>query len=124
MIETFEDMEVWQVSRQLVKDIYVITAAKAFGRAYALRDQIRRAAISINSNIAEGFDRGSNKEFAQFLAMSKGSAAEVRSQLYLALDLGYIEVEKFASLKGQLLKLSRQLSAFRRYLQDHPRKER
>ena len=117
-------MEVWQVSRELVKDIYTLTLDTRFERDYALRDQIRRAAISINSNIAEGLDRGSNKEFAHFLYMAKGSASEVRSQLYLALDLGYIEEGVLVTLKAKLFKLSRQLSAFITYLKNHPRKER
>ena len=86
-IERFEDIEAWKEGRGLVVDVYkLISHIKDFG----FKDQIQRAAVSITSNIAEGFDRGSNKEFIQFLIFARGSASEVKSQAYNALDLGYI----------------------------------
>ncbi len=81
-IEKFEDIDAWQKARALSKAIYSVTGNGAFSHDFGLRDQIRRAAVSIMSNIAEGFDRGSNREFTQFLYIAKGSTAEVQAQLY------------------------------------------
>jgi four helix bundle protein len=86
----FEEIGAWQKSRELTREIYKITAAGRFGRDYGLRDQIRRASVSIMSNIAEGFERSGSGEFGQFLSTAKGSAGEVRSQLYVALDQEYL----------------------------------
>ena len=85
-IERFEDIEAWKAGRDLTKSIYEITKEKRFSRDFSLLDQIRRAAVSITSNIAEGFKRGGDNEFIQALAIAKGSSGEVRSQLYVALD--------------------------------------
>ena len=85
-IERFEDLEAWKLARALNAMIYNASGAGAFSHDFALRDQIRRASISIVSNIAEGFERDGDKEFAQFLFMAKGSCGEVRAQLYLAMD--------------------------------------
>jgi four helix bundle protein len=115
-IERFEDMEVWQQARIIVKKIYSATCQGKFSRDFGLREQIQRAAVSIMSNIAEGFERGTNKEFIQFLFIAKGSAGEVRSQLYIALDLGYIENDTFNSLNADLTSISRQISGFIQYL--------
>ena len=87
---TFEEIEAWKKSRELVRAIYQATSLGAFSTDYGLRDQIRRASVSIMSNIAEGFEREGTKEFVQFLSIAKASAGEVRSQLYVALDQGYI----------------------------------
>jgi four helix bundle protein len=122
-IETFEDMEVWQQARGLVKHIYDLTSRDAFAKDFALRDQIRRASISVMSNIAEGFERSSNKEFTYFLGISKASAAEVRSQLYVAHDLKYLDDSTFQVLKEKLVSVSRQLSAFIKYLSSNSRKK-
>ncbi len=89
-ITRFEEIEAWQKARQLSAAIYKTTNAGIFSRDFGLRDQIRRAAVSVMSNIAEGFDRGGNKEFIQFLYIAKGSAAEIQAQLYVALDAGYM----------------------------------
>ena len=97
-IQRFEDIIGWQKGRALVKTVYEATYEEQFKRDFALRDQIRRASISISSNIAEGFDRGSLRAFHHFLSISQGSCAEVRTQLYLALDLGYIDDSKFTTL--------------------------
>jgi len=114
-IVKFEDIEAWNKSRELAKEIYAISNAGPFARDFGLRDQIRRASVSIMSNIAEGFERGSNKEFIQFLYIAKGSAGEVRSQLYVALDQGYIKQEIFASLSKEASEISRMISGFVSY---------
>ena len=94
----FEDIEVWKLSKQLVKDIYEITNVGVFSKDFGLRDQIRRCAVSIPSNIAEGYERKSNVEFIKFLFIAKGSAGEARTQLYLAKDIKYIEDKVFDEL--------------------------
>lgn len=114
--KTFEDINVWQCARTLVKTVYKTSGQGAFGRDYGLRDQIRRASVSIMSNIAEGFDRRSDKEFIQFLYIAKASAAEVRSQMYVAPDLDYIEDKAFQAITEELNSISRQLSGFIRHL--------
>ena len=96
--KTFEEINAWQNARVLVRDVYAVTRSGDFGKDYGLKDQIQRAAISICSNIAEGFERRGNKEFVNFLWIAKGSAAEVCSQLHNARDLGYITDEQFKSL--------------------------
>ena len=90
----FEDLGVWQDARELVKEIYSASKQRAFYRDFGLRDQIRRAATSTMSNIAEGFERGSRKEFIQFLSIAKGSNGEVRSQLYVAIGSGIRDGER------------------------------
>src|SRR4030043_274721 len=95
MISKFEELIAWQKSRELVTAIYKVTNGKELSRDFGLRDQIRRAAVSIMSNIAEGFERAGRAEFHQFLVIAKGSCAEVRSQLYIALDIGYISQAEF-----------------------------
>jgi four helix bundle protein len=115
-IERFEDIETWQRARELAKQIYKISNDGPFARDFGLRDQIRRAAVSIMSNIAEGFERGSNKEFIQFLYIAKGSAGEVRAQLYVALDQGYIDRKNFTSLNRDAAEISRMISGFITYL--------
>ena len=115
-VERFEDLHVWQAARDVVNAIYKISSAGTFSTDYALRDQIRRAAVSIPSNIAEGFSRHSNKEFIQFLFISKGSAAEAQSQLYAALDQGYIFQETFDSIYETLEVVAKQLSRLITYL--------
>jgi len=119
-IERFEDMEIWQQARSITKMIYSYSKQGAFGHDFGLRDQIKRAAVSIMSNIAEGFERGTNKEFIQFLYIAKGSAGEVRSQLYVAFDLGYIDKNTFGTIHADLLSLSKQISGFIQYLQSSP----
>ena len=91
----FEDMVIWQDGRELVRRIYAITNEGLFSKDWGLKDQIQRAAVSICSNIAEGYERSGNKEFAKFLWIAKGSAGEVSSQLYHALDNKYIDQQTF-----------------------------
>lgn len=101
---SFEDINSWQKARALNKRIYLITEEVAFKRDFDLARQIRRSSVSISSNIAEGFERNTDKEFIHFLYIAKGSAGEVRSQLYLALDLNYISAEVFMNFRLKLVK--------------------
>jgi len=116
-VERFEDLIAWQKARQLTVDIYRITAHGEFAKDYGLRDQIRRAAVSVMSNIAEGFDRGSRGEFHQFLVIAKASCAEVRSQLYVAQDVRYIDQEAFSNLNSSTGELSRIIGGLRAAVQ-------
>ncbi len=115
-IQKFEDIEAWQKARDLTQQIYVVSNDGAFARDFGLRDQIRRAAVSIMSNIAEGFDRGGHRELIQFLYIAKGSAAEVQAQLYVALDAGYLKQEQFQQLYDFAGDTSCLLGGFIRYL--------
>jgi len=115
-IEQFEDIEAWQKARELANDIYTVTNAGPFARDYGLKDQIRRASVSILSNIAEGFERGGNEEFIQFLYIAKGSCGEVRAQLYVAKDQNYITGEQFHDLASQSLHISKMIAGFITYL--------
>ena len=99
-IHRFEDVEAWQMARELAVEVYRLTLKDGFDRDYGMKDQIRRAAVSIMNNIAEGFERGSNKDFAKFLFISRGSAGEVRSLLYITKDLGYISDQEFEQCKA------------------------
>ena len=94
-IERFEDFIAWQKARKLTREIYRATNLPRFSRDFGLKDQIRRSSVSIMSNIAEGFERGRPSEFHQFLSIAKGSCAELRSQLYVALDADYISEDHF-----------------------------
>lgn len=94
-IRRFEELESWQVARTLANMVYELTKQDAFRKDFSLVDQIRRAAVSVMNNIAEGFERGSNKDFAKFLFIARGSAGEIRSMLYLAKDLKYLSEEQF-----------------------------
>lgn len=120
-IEKFEDIEAWQKARELTQEIYRITNQGSFAKDFGLRDQIRRAAVSVMSNIAEGFGRGGNKEFIQFLSTAKGSASEVQAQLYVALDAEYITKERFQQLYDLAQSSGKLIGGFIRYLQksDH-----
>ena len=112
-IRCFEDLIAWQKARQLTKEIYQITAEGVFGRDFGLRDQLRRASVSIMSNIAEGFDRGGRAEFHQFLVIAKASCAEVRCQLYVAKDADYISHDVFSKLLDNLNEVTRVVSGLR-----------
>jgi len=114
--QRFENIEAWQKARELTKAIYALSNDGQFARDFGLRDQIRRASVSIMSNIAEGFERGSNKEFIQFLYIAKGSAGEVRTQLYIAFDQAYINQETFNQLNKNVVETSRMVSGLIAYL--------
>ena len=112
-VSRFEDLIVWQKSRTLAANVYRATAEGRFARDFGLRDQIRRAAVSVMSNIAEGFGRHSRADMRHFLAMARGSAFEIRSQLYLAHDLGYVNDHEHLALHELCIEVSRMLAALR-----------
>lgn len=114
--KSFEEIESWKKARVLNKLIYTITQQDVFSRDFGLKDQIRRASVSISSNIAEGFERNTDKEFVYFLYVAKASAGEVRSQLYLANDLDYINEEEFRQLKNQVIEISKLIGGLIKYL--------
>jgi four helix bundle protein len=113
-ITRFEDIEAWQLGRELKRAIYSATQKGEFAKNYPLRDQIRRAVISITANIAEGFERGGNREFIQFLSNSKGSCGD---HLYTAVDETYLTQTDFQRLYDQAAAVGRKISAFMKYLQ-------
>ena len=115
-IKKFEDLESWKKARRLTNGIYEATASGSFTRDFGLKDQIRRASISILSNIAEGFERGGDKEFLQFLAVAKGSCWEVRAQLYIATDQGYLSQNLFERLFNEADEIGRLISGLMKYL--------
>lgn len=122
-IKRFEDLEVWQEARIIVQHVYRATSDRDYSRDLSLRDQVRRAAVSMMANIAEGFSRRSNREFVQYLFIAKASAAEVQSHLYVALDQGYVSQEQFQRLYERIDRYARQVSALITYLlsRRHPK---
>ena len=115
---SFEEILSWQKARALNAEIYKITKLnKSFNGDYSLKDQIRRASVSITSNIAEGFERQTTKEFIRFLYIAKASAGEVRSQLYVAFDVDYITKNEFEELKKKVNEVSKLISGLLKYLQ-------
>jgi four helix bundle protein len=119
-ITRFEDIRAWQTARELTRRIYAVSNQGAFARDFGLRDQMRRAAVSVMSNVAEGFESGSRAQFIRFLGHAKASAGELRAQLYVAADVGYIDRPTFDELFDLTDKCSRQLSAFISYLRRNP----
>jgi four helix bundle protein len=115
-IRKFEDLESWKKARELTNAVYGATATGTFARDFGLKDQIRRASISILSNIAEGFERGGDREFLQFLAIAKGSCGEVRAQLYVAIDQGYLSRSLFERLSNDVAEIGRLISGLMKYL--------
>jgi four helix bundle protein len=115
-ISRFEEIECWQQARVLVKYVYQATAGEAFKKDLRLTGQVQAAAVSVMSNIAEGFTRRSNREFIQFLFISLSSTAEVQSQLYVAFDLGYISENSFKLIYDQAGTTARLISNFIKYL--------
>ncbi len=113
-ISRFEDLVAWQKARELTKAVYEAIRGGAFARDFGLAGQIQRAAVSVMSNIAEGFDRGRLTEFHQFFSTAKASCAEVRSQLYVALDAGYVKAEDFEVLRSRAEEVSRIVAGLRR----------
>ena len=112
-IERFEDFLAWQKARDLTARIYQVSGEGRFERDYGLKDQMRRAAVSVMSNIAEGFERGRPSEFHQFLSMAKSSCAELRSQLYVALDVGYLSQYTFSNLLSHAEEVGRLVGGLR-----------
>jgi len=116
-VERFEDLIAWQKARELTKRIYQCTSTGSFARDYGLRDQIRRASVSVMSNIAEGFDRGSRAEFHHSLVIAKGSCAEVRSQLYIVKDINYLSGKEYKELMDLAIETSRIIGGLRSSIQ-------
>ena len=116
-VEKFEDLIVWQKAQDLAVDIYRLTSREPFCRDFGLRDQIQRAAVSVMSNIAEGFERYSRPEFRQFLSVARGSVAEVRSQLHLARSLKYVTELDFENTYSLCKDISNLIGALRKSLQ-------
>ncbi len=114
--QSFGEIEAWQKARALTQRVYVATNEGTFSRDFGLRDQIRRASVSIMSDTAEGCERSGTGEFLQFLAIAKGSAGEVRAQLYVAFDQGYLQQDVFEELLGTAAQISRMLSGLMIYL--------
>jgi four helix bundle protein len=123
-ITRFEDIEAWKTSRQLTNLIYAQGNQTGFNRDYGLRDQIRRASVSVMSNIAEGFESRTDVQFINFLGMARASAGEVRSQLYIAFDQKYITVEQFKEAYVMAETCARQIARFIKYLEANPRPRR
>lgn len=116
--ECFEEIEAWKNARVLAREVYKLTAEGPFARDFALKDQIRRAAVSVMANIAEGFDRGSDREFIRFLVYAKGSLNEVRSHIHIAHDVGLLDQAQFSHLQDLEDLTSRLLFGLIRYLKN------
>lgn len=116
-VKRFEDLVAWQKARALAIEVYRVAKEGELARDFGLRDQITRAAVSVMSNIAEGFERNSQTEFHRFLVIAKGSCAEVRSQLYLAKDIGYLNGTEFELLMSQTEEVGKYVSALRTAVQ-------
>jgi four helix bundle protein len=116
LVKNFEDLEIWKEARRLAREIYQLTRDPRFSKDFGLSTQIRRAAISVMSNIAEGFERGGNQELIQFLYVAKGSCGEVRSQLYVAADQSYVTQKNCDDLSKAFRRLSIMISNLIDYL--------
>jgi four helix bundle protein len=112
-VERFQDLIAWQKARSLTKAVYLATQKARFARDFGLSGQIQRASVSIMSNLAEGFERGNPADFHRFVGIAKGSCAEVRAQLCIALDTGYLEESEYARLNDQAEEVSRLLGGLR-----------
>jgi len=113
---SFEDLPVWQNARELASLVYKTSAEGKLSKDYGLRNQIQKAVVSVSSNIAEGFERGSKREFIQFLYIAKGSCGELRSQMYIAKDLGYLSNSDSDTLIKSASNTSKQINGFIKYL--------
>ena len=119
-IVRFEEIEAWQTARELTQRVYTLTGEGQFARDFGLRDQMRRASVSIMSNIAEGFESRTNILFKDYLGHAKASAGELRAQIYVAKDIGYISQSEFDQLFELTQKCSRQIARFIQYLSSQP----
>lgn len=119
-IRTFKELDVWKMSVELSKMVYDLSSKGNFSRDFPLQNQIKKAAISVASNIAEGFEREGNKELIQFLAIAKGSTAEVQTQLHIAFEVGHITRDEFGQVDRQCTDVLKLLSGFMRYLKSSP----
>jgi four helix bundle protein len=123
-ITRFEEIEAWKTARELTRMIYAFTEHGQFSKDFGLRNQIQRAAVSVMSNIAEGFESRTQAQFLYYLGRSKASAGEVRCQLYIAIDLKYLTQEQFNKVFDLADKSSRQIARFMDYLETHPQSRR
>ncbi len=114
--KSFEEIISWQKARVLCKEIYILSSNDKFAKDFGLRDQIRRSAVSVMANIAEGYERKSDGDFKRFLNISKGSLAEIKSHLYIAFDLEYISDDKFKKLASDIDEINRTLYGLINYL--------
>ena len=112
-VKKFEELKCWQMARELAREVYDCTRTGSFAKDYGLKDQMQRAVVSIGSNIAEGFERDSGSELVKFLGYAKGSAGELRSQLYTAFDVGYLTDEMFMALSEKSSYVAALISRFR-----------
>ena len=122
-IKNFEELEVWKLSMELCTEVYRLTNTELFSKDFGLKDQIRRSAVSVPSNISEGYERDAKKQFLYFLAISKGSCGELRTQLRIAFNLSYINENDFNILNEVAIKTSKQLSGFIKYLKSFNEKK-
>jgi len=114
----FEELPIWKLSLELTREIYDLTSKKNFSQDFGLKNQIRRAIISVSSNIVEGFEKNNNNEFIRFLKIAKGSVGEVRNQLYIALAINYISQKEFHKTNKNLENLANQIGGFIQYLEE------
>ena len=112
-VSRFEELIAWQKARVLTREVYQATEQGAFARDFGLKDQIRRASVSIMSNLAEGYERGTRQEFHRFVTIAKASCAEVRTQLYIALDVGHLQEPQFQKLMNMADEVSRIIGGLR-----------
>jgi four helix bundle protein len=119
-VEHFEDLKVWQLARQLTSKVYALARQGDFAKDHGFRDQICRSAVSVVSNIAEGFERRSNNQFQHFLDIANGSAGELRAQLYIALDLAYVTPEQFRDIHSDIVAIGKMLTSLIRHLRSSP----
>ena len=124
MAERFEELDVWQRARELTRSVYYLSDQGAFARDFGLRDQMRRAAVSVMSNIAEGFESRTQGLFIEFLGRARGSAGELRAQLYVALDCNYLPQDQFVDALRQAETCSKQIARLIQYLETQPNTRR
>ena len=122
-IDRFEELEVWKVSMALCSEIYKLTNSELFSKDFGLKDQIRRSAVSVPSNISEGYERDSKRQFLYFLVIAKGSCGELRTQLMIARNLNYLDENEFMKIHEQCLSTSKQLAGFISYLKKYEEKK-
>jgi four helix bundle protein len=123
-IARFEEIQAWQTARELTNTVYTLTKLTGFNHDFGLRDQIRRAAVSVMSNIAEGFESRTDTQFISYLGIARASSGETRAQLYIALDQGYISEDHFKEAYCLAEKCGRQVAKFMAYLVANPRPRR
>lgn len=116
--QRFEELPIWKSSLEATKTIYDLTANAKWSKDFGLRDQIRRAIVSVSSNIVEGFEKSNNNEFIRFLKIAKGSAGEVRNQLYIGLSVSYISQNEFNLINTKLEQLAKEIGGFIVYLEN------